>query len=83
MSKLNDMMLHFGADKFLHFTGGACIMAITNSWILLAVAAVGKEVYDNLDYGLFSKADVYATMLGGIFAFGATKLWALVPFVIY
>ena len=44
MSKLNDMMLQFGTDKFLHFAGGACVMAITNSWIMLGIVAVGKDV---------------------------------------
>jgi len=45
MSKLNDFMLQFGADKFMHFAGGACVMAITNSWIMLAIVAIGKEIY--------------------------------------
>ena len=82
MSKLNDMMLQFGTDKFLHFVGGACVMAITNSWIVLGVVAVGKEVYDYQDYGLFSRPDVYATILGGVFAFAASKVWALLPFTL-
>ena len=41
MSKLNDFMLQFGADKFKHFAGGACVMAITNSWLMLGLVAVG------------------------------------------
>ena len=82
MSKLNDFMLQFGADKFMHFAGGACVMAITNSWIMLAIVAIGKEVYDYQDYGLFSRPDVYATVLGGIFAFCAKWAWALLPWVI-
>jgi hypothetical protein len=82
MSKLNDFMLQFGADKFMHFAGGACVMAITNSWIVLGMVAVGKEVYDYKDYGLFSKEDVLATILGGIFAFIASKLWLLLPFTL-
>jgi predicted oxidoreductase (fatty acid repression mutant protein) len=77
MSKLNDMMLQFGTDKFLHFAGGACVMAITNSWIILAIVAIGKEIYDYQDYGNFSKADVIATTLGGIFGFLASKGWIL------
>tara|TARA_R100001530_G_C4248183_1_gene137117 strand:- start:48 stop:299 length:252 start_codon:yes stop_codon:yes gene_type:complete len=83
MSKLNDMMLQFGTDKFLHFAGGACVMAITNSWIVLGIVAVGKEIYDYQDYGLFSRPDVYATMLGGVFGFTASKLWTLLPFSIF
>ena len=82
MSKLNDFMLQFGADKFMHFAGGACVMAITNSWLMLGLVAVGKEVYDYLDYGLFSKADVYATVLGGIFAFCAKWAWSLLPWTL-
>ena len=83
MSKLNDFMLQFGADKFMHFAGGACVMAITNSWIMLALVAIGKEIYDYKDYGLFSKADVIATVLGGVFAFVASWLWLLLPFKIF
>ena len=82
MSKLNDFMLQFGADKFMHFVGGACVMAITNSWIMLAIVAIGKEVYDYKDYGLFSKLDIYATVFGGVFGFIATKLWLLLPFTL-
>ena len=77
MSKLNDFMLQFGTDKFLHFVGGACVMAITNSWIVLGIVAIGKEVYDYKSYGLFSRPDVLATVLGGIFGFIASKGWAL------
>jgi len=83
MSKLNDMMLQFGTDKFLHFAGGACVMAITNSWIMLAIVAIGKEIYDYNDYGLFSKGDVIATVLGGVFGLMASKVWALIPFNIF
>ena len=83
MSKLNDFLLQFGTDKFLHFAGGACVMAITNSWLMLAVVAIGKEIYDYQDYGLFSKEDVLATVLGGVFAFVASSLWLLLPFKIF
>ena len=76
-------MLQFGTDKFLHFVGGACIMGITNSWIMLAVLAIGKELYDYKDYGLFSKGDILATILGGIFAYFASIVWGIIPFTIY
>ena len=76
-------MLKFGTDKFLHFAGGACVMAITNSWIVLGIVAIGKEIYDYQDYGLFSRPDVYATVLGGAFGFMASKVWALLPFSIF
>ena len=83
MSKLNDFMLQFGTDKFLHFVGGACVMAITNSWIILAIVAIGKEVYDYQDYGFFSRLDVYATVLGGVVGLISCKLWELIPFNIF
>ena len=82
MIKLNDFMLQFGADKFMHFAGGACVMAITNSWIMLGIVAIGKEIYDYKDYGLFSKADVIATVLGGLFAYFAAICWKLLPFTL-
>ena len=82
MSKLNDFMLQFGTDKFLHFVGGMCVMAITNSWLMLGIVAVGKEIYDYKDYGLFSKADVIATVLGGLAGYFAVMLWKLSGLVI-
>ena len=82
MSKLNDFMLQFGTDKFLHFIGGACVMTITNSWIVLGVVAVGKEVYDQIIYKGFDKEDAFATVLGGVFGFVASKGWALLPFTL-
>jgi len=82
MSKLNDMLLQFGTDKFLHFVGGMCVMAITGSWLVLSFVAVGKEIYDYKDYGLFSLPDVYATLLGGICGHFAVLLWKLLPFTI-
>ena len=82
MSKLNNFLLQFGADKFMHFAGGACVMAITNSWMMLALVAIGKEIYDYKDYGLFSKADIVATVLGGVFAYYAGILWSMLPFTL-
>ena len=83
MSKLNNFLLQFGTDKFLHFVGGACVMAITNSWIVLAIVSAGKEVYDQMVYGGFDKKDLFATMLGGVFAFFAEMLWKLLPFNLF
>ena len=82
MSKLNDFMLQFGTDKFLHFVGGMCVMAITSSWLILGIVAVAKEIYDYQDYGLFSKDDVIATILGGICGHFAVVLWKLSGLVI-
>ena len=83
MSKLNDFMLQFGTDKFLHFVGGACVVGITHSWFMLAVVAIGKELYDYQDYGNFSRGDIVATVLGGVFAHYAAIVWAMIPFTIY
>ena len=82
MSKLNYFMLKFCADKFMHFAGGACVMAITNSWLMLGLVAVGKEVYDYMDFGLFSIQDVYASVVGGFFAFCAKWAWSLLPWTL-
>ena len=82
MSKLNDFLLQFGTDKFLHFVGGACVMAITNSWIVLAIVSIGKEIYDYKSYGLFSSPDVLATVLGGVFAYYASICWKMLPFTL-
>ena len=46
MSKFNDFMLQWGVDKFLHFMAGAAGFAITESWIVLGILALGKELYD-------------------------------------
>ena len=49
-SKLNNFLLQFGADKFMHFTVGGLVMAITNSWIILCIIGIGKELYDYKSY---------------------------------
>ena len=82
MSKLNDFMLQFGVDKFLHFVGGACVMTITNSWIMLLIAAIGKEIYDQIIYQGGDIKDALATVAGGIFGLIASKLWVLLPFTL-
>ena len=82
MSKLNDFMLQFGTDKFLHFVGGACVMAITHSWIVLSIVAIGKEVYDQIIYKGFDIKDAFATVLGGVFGYFAVLCWALLPFTL-
>ena len=82
MSKLNDFMLQFGIDKFLHFVGGACVMTITNSWIMLITVSIGKEAYDHAIYGGADPKDALATFLGGVFGLIAAKLWLLLPFTL-
>ena len=83
MSKLNDFLLQFGADKFMHFMVGAAVFGITESWIILSFIAFGKELYDHIDYGNWSNKDVLATMLGGFCAFLGSSIWASLPFEVY
>jgi len=83
MSKLNDFLLQFGADKFMHFMVGAAVYGVTESWIILIFIAFGKELYDHLDYGNWSNKDVFATILGGISAFISKWMWAMIPFEVY
>ncbi len=87
MSKLNDLMLQWGTDKFMHFMSGAAGYAITESWIVLCIMAFGKELYDHIDHKAWSNADAFATCLGGVFAFVGIFCWDFVtlklPFGIY
>ena len=83
MSKVNDFFLQFGADKYMHFMGGAAGYAITESWIVLAIQAFGKELYDYIDHKAWSNKDIVATILGGVFSFVAMLVWDLLPFTIY
>tara|TARA_R100001377_G_scaffold66462_1_gene41721 strand:+ start:108 stop:371 length:264 start_codon:yes stop_codon:yes gene_type:complete len=87
MSKLNDLMLQWGTDKFLHFMGGAAGYAITESWVVLCIMAFGKELYDHIDHKAWSNADVFATCLGGACAFIGIFCWDFItiklPFIIY
>ena len=80
MSKLNDFLLQFGPDKFMHFMVGAAVFAITESWIVLLAIALGKEWYDHLDYGNWSTKDAVATILGGVCALMSSYVWSLIPF---
>ena len=83
MSKMNDFLLQFGTDKFLHFMAGAAVFGITESWMILTIIACGKEWYDHLDYGNWSNKDIVATMLGGISAFISKSMWTAIPFEVY
>ena len=86
-SKLNNFLLQFGADKFMHFTVGGLVMAITNSWIILCIIGICKELYDYKSYGKFDKLDAAVTIAGGGFALLAKIVWDLltskIPFTIY
>ena len=81
MSKLNDLMLQWGSDKFMHFMSGAAGYAITESWMVLGMMACGKELYDYVDHKAWSNADVFATCLGGVCAYIGTFVWNSLPYV--
>ena len=83
MSKLNDFLLQFGADKFMHFMVGAAVYGITESWIMLCVVSFAKEAYDQIEYRGWSNKDAFATILGGISAFISKFIWNILPFEVY
>ena len=87
MSKLNDLMLQWGSDKFMHFMSGAAGYAITESWIVLCIMAFGKELYDYIDHKAWSNADAFATCLGGVCAYIGSFCWDFIttklPFTVY
>ena len=87
MSKVNDFLLQWGTDKFLHFMTGAAGYAITGSWIVLGILAFGKEVYDKYFGSGWSNKDAFATVLGGVFAFIGIVCWDFItgnlPFTVY
>ena len=79
MSKLNDFLLQFGTDKFMHFVVGGLVMGITSSWLVVSIIGIGKEVYDYKSHGKFDKIDAVVTILGGGFAYVAKLIWELLP----
>ena len=81
MSKLNDFMLQWGSDKFMHFMTGAAGYAITESWIVLVIIAYGKELYDHIDHKAWSNAYAVATCLGGVCAYIGMFVWNSLPYV--
>ena len=87
MSKVNDFLLQWGTDKFLHFMTGAAGYAITGSWIVLGILAFGKEVYDKYFGSGWNNKDAFATVLGGMFAFIGIVCWDFItgklPFTVY
>ena len=84
MSKFNDFMLQWGADKFMHFMAGAAGFAITESWIVLGILAFGKELYDRYNSSSgWNNLDAFATVLGGVFAFVGKIIWCYVPYTEY
>ena len=84
MSKLNDFLLQWGNDKFLHFMVGAAGFAITESWIVLGIMAFGKELYDYyFATSGWSNKDAFATIIGGVSAFISKFMWNMLPFVVY
>ena len=87
MSKLNNFILQFGTDKFMHFMVGAAGYAITESWIVLGILAFGKELYDKYFGSGWCNKDAFATVLGGVFAFIGIVCWDFItgklPFTVY
>ena len=81
MSKLNDFMLQWGDDKFMHFMSGAAGYGITESWIVLGILAFGKELYDKY-YATsgWNNKDALATILGGITAYVGRIVWDIMPY---
>lgn len=59
-------------DKLQHLAAGAIIalssiwIGVTYSLILVATAAIGKEVYDKFDHGKPELMDSVATIAGGV-----------------
>ena len=84
MSKLNDFMLQFGSDKFMHFMTGAAGYGITDSWIIVFTLAFGKELYDKY-YATsgWNNWDAFATILGGVTAYIGIHIWATLPYTEY
>ena len=80
MSKFNDFMLQWGADKFMHFMSGAAGYGITESWIIVLIMALGKELYDHISYGGWNNKDAFATVLGGVGAFVGIHVWDWLPY---
>lgn len=81
MSKLNNFILQFGTDKFMHFMVGAAGYAITESWIVLGILAFGKELYDKYFGSGWSNKDAFATILGGVCACIGKLIWNSLPYV--
>lgn len=63
-------MIKIPQDKLLHFS--FCFLIAVSLWPFLGwwcaaasvFVGVGKEVYDKLDYGLFSWGDLLADLIG-------------------
>ena len=83
MSKFNDFFLQFGTDKFMHFMSGAAGYGITESWIMVLVMALGKELYDHIDHGGWSNKDAIATILGGVTVCVGMYVWDIIPYTEY
>jgi hypothetical protein len=46
IGKINITFVWPAPDHLIHFFAGMSIMAITGSWILVAIAALGREAYN-------------------------------------
>ncbi len=84
MSRLNDFMLQWGGDKFLHFMAGASVFAITESWVMLLLVSFGKELYDRYYASSgWNNLNALATVLGGVAAYVGRWVWHLIPYTEY
>ena len=73
IGKINITFVWPAPDHLIHFFAGMSIMAITGSWILVAIAALGREAYNifyqkKKDY-MDSLLDVFYTVDGAIGGF--------------
>ena len=65
------MKFNIGKDKYKHALAGIIFAVIFTQiglaplyvFLLVLLVGISKEVYDYLDYGLFDKQDVIATII--------------------
>jgi hypothetical protein len=62
---INKIVNKIGVDKVLHFSIAMNIAFLSNIWVAI-VLALGKEVYDELDYGGFCWKDLLVSIAGAL-----------------
>lgn len=68
-----DKKLHFLAGALIAILGGVIIDPITGLGFAIA-AGIGKECYDDYDYGVFDWRDMIVTWIGGACGFAVVSL---------